>query len=911
MSPIAPLVAGWERRLGGQPGPFSAPAGSGESSAGNVQVELWIDGQWQDITSYVMTRDGSQNIAISHGQQNEGSQVQPARCAFQLNNRDGRFSPRNPTSPLYGKIGRNQPIRVSVPSGNDKAYRFWGEVPAWPQNWDTTGVDVWVEMEAAGVLRRLGQGSTPLGSAMRVALAGGSTTNTVIAYWPCEDASGATTIGSAVSGVPAMTISGTPTLATNTDFVCSGALPTMGTASFTARVPAYTPDGGLLSTNPFVTMLRFLLKIPQAGATNGQVVASFTWTGSIPTWEVYYSTSGSGQLGLRGKDSTGTVVQDTGVGGPAANGALLHVSAQLDESGGIALEFALSILVVGSTTASGPSSSALGPTAGIVTSVTVAPGRGLPDTVVGQVSLQLAPTTPLTDTATVAAVIAAHAGETAAARVQRLCGIAGIGFELVGTASDSVAMGTQLSGKILDLINQAVAADGGRLFERTSALGLGYRTRVSLENQAAALALSYPAGNLAQVPKPLDDDQYTRNDITVSRTGGSYARATLSTGALSVLAPPNGVGQYDDSVQLNVQSDSTLPDQAGWRLHLGTVDEARFPQISINLAHPSITGSTTIRTGALALRPGDRLTVSGMPAGQAPDTVSQLLLGRSETIDNFQHRITFNCQPESPYRVGVTDSADFGRVDTDGSALAADVTATGTTLSVATTTSGNPTWTTDLSETPFDLRIAGEQITVAAVGTLLNSNPFFLTDLTGWTAQNDSIARDTSVINSARDAVASMLITPNGSSASGGALSDHTGAGTVTPAANYVASLWAYSPAGWSDLRPAVDWYDSSNVFLSSSLGSGTSVAAGTWTYITQTFTAPASASQAVMRARHGSTPAATDIWYVWAPRLVDAASAVSTSPQPMTVIRSVNGVVKPQVTGADVRLNQPAIAAL
>src|SRR5690349_17262446 len=107
MAPIAPLVAGhWPRRLGGLPGPFSAPAGSGDSPNGEpIQVELFVGGTWEDITSYVMTRDGSGNIGISRGQPNQGTQTDPGRCTMQLNNRDARFSQRNPLSPYYGRLG--------------------------------------------------------------------------------------------------------------------------------------------------------------------------------------------------------------------------------------------------------------------------------------------------------------------------------------------------------------------------------------------------------------------------------------------------------------------------------------------------------------------------------------------------------------------------------------------------------------------------------------------------------------------------------------------------------------------------------------------------------------------------------------------------------------------------------------
>lgn len=673
------------------------------------KVELWVSGAWLDISSYVLARDGSFNIGISRGEPNEGARTEPARATMHLNNRDSRFSPRNPLSPLFGQLGRNQPIRISVPSGLGTSYRLVGEVPAWPQKSDTSGSDVWVELEAAGPLRRLGQGNAPIGSAMYVAIAGGVTANTVIAYWPCQDPSGSTVISSAVSGVTAMTITGTPVLATNSDFACSTALPTMGDASFTSLVPYYIPPGGLSTSNPFSTLLRFLLEIPAGGATDGQVVAAMTWTGTTPRWEVYYSAASGGKLGLRGRDTTGTVVQDTGTGGPALNGVPVHVTASWDEAGGIDLEYGLSILPVGSTSPSGPATFTAGPATGTVQSVTIAPGRGLAGTVIGHVSVQVCPSYP-TDAAAVAGAAAAWVGETAADRISRLCGVAGVTYEMIGSAADTVLMGAQSSATLMDLIWQAVDADGGLLYESVSTLGLGYRTRVSMENQAASLALSYSAHQLAQLPVPLDDDQYTRNDVTVTRQGGGSARATLTTGALSTQAPPNGVGPYPDTPSINVQSDSSLADQAGWRLHLGTVDEPRYPQLSVNLAHPSM---AALQAAALGVRPGDRITVGNLPSNFPPGDISQLALGTSETIDAFQHRITYNGRPESPYRIAVTDDAVLGRADTDGSQLAANVNSTATTLSVSITS--GPLWTTAAGDFPFDVQLGGETVTVTNI----------------------------------------------------------------------------------------------------------------------------------------------------------------------------------------------------
>lgn len=79
-----------------------------------IQVDFQIDGAWEDHTDAVYSRG---DIVITRGRSDEAQSVSPGRCAFQLNNRDGKYSPRNPLSPLYGKIGPGTPMRVSVRAG--------------------------------------------------------------------------------------------------------------------------------------------------------------------------------------------------------------------------------------------------------------------------------------------------------------------------------------------------------------------------------------------------------------------------------------------------------------------------------------------------------------------------------------------------------------------------------------------------------------------------------------------------------------------------------------------------------------------------------------------------------------------------------------------------------------------------
>ena len=94
-----------------------------------VAVELYYSGAWHDIvaTDDVYTRDA---IRISRGRPNWLTSMPPSRCDLSIENRDAKYSLRNPMSVLYGLIGRNTPIRVSVKRAQDAFTRTladsWG-----------------------------------------------------------------------------------------------------------------------------------------------------------------------------------------------------------------------------------------------------------------------------------------------------------------------------------------------------------------------------------------------------------------------------------------------------------------------------------------------------------------------------------------------------------------------------------------------------------------------------------------------------------------------------------------------------------------------------------------------------------------------------------------------------------------
>lgn len=850
----------------------------------SLKVELQLSGTWTDVTSYTRVEDG---VTITRGRRDEAGSFEPGDCSIVLNNRDGRFSPRNPTGAYYGSLTRNTPMRVSVSLGTrrligtgsvtapdtaglsvtgdidirfdgnlpawtrqgnllskaeaagtyswwvwidtagllrfdwstdgtavltsqstvplpqtvgrqavrvtidvnngaagrtitfytaptasgswtqlgstvvqagttsifnstaqvrvnaftgwnvysaeirngiggslvgnpvfssqselaasfadaqgntwtvpgtgavtDRHYRFYGEVPSWPQSWDLSEHDVWVTVQAAGILRRLGQGSAPLdGPIQRFVKYGAVPT---YAYWPLEDASGATSIASGIPGGTAMQIYGAPDLASDdTTFPASNALPIMTTGSILAgTVNSYAATGTIFA--------RCLMLVPAAGEATTSVVLRVFTTGTAAVWDIELDSAGN--LTMEAYDSTFVQLFSSGAAF-AVNGKPLILVMQLVQNGA---NVDWKILTIGYTNDVGLewNGTLNTRTIGAATQVQISPAATLTGTVIGHVALNAA--LP----GDIEAPLRGYSGETAGTRVARLCTEESIPFTSYGSPTTSVAMGVQRPGQLLDLFAECESSDFGQLFETRDQVGLGYRTGGSRNVQTAALAIAYTAlRDLA----PVEDDQNTRNDVTVVRVGGSSARATLDTGSLSTLAPPSGVGRYDDSVELSLAADSQLADQASLRVALGTIDEPRYPVLSAQLAGTAFAASAALTDAALVADHGDRITVTGAPVWVPPGTIDQHTIGQVETLGVREYGIDFVCQPARPIGAAGLYDLTTSRWDASGSTLNATMTTSATSVTVA-TTAGQPLWTT--ADTPLDIVVAGEQITVGAI----------------------------------------------------------------------------------------------------------------------------------------------------------------------------------------------------
>jgi hypothetical protein len=577
--------------------------------------------------------------------------------------------------------------------------RFHGEMSALAPVWDKTASDHTVPVTAYGILRRLEQGQAPLKSVMHRVF---TTAEDVVAYWPCEDPAGATEFASGLPDGPSMVPAGETTNATYELFRASDPLPEASGVLWNGKVPTYTHSGEI--------QVGFLMHVPAGGVASISQVCRFRSLGTAFTWTLHVNTAGDLRLQAfdNGGGLGGTEVQllDTGyLAAHAVNGKKARITISLKQDGSD-IEWDLCTDHVGSSSLVTSQGTLLGETIGRVSWVNMNVGGILTTTALGHISVRSS--APFVNDVT-SDQLDAYQGETATARILRLCQEEDVPVTIEGDVTDAVLMGPQLSNKLVDLLRECAESDMGVLYEPRGFLGLAYRTRASLYCQAADLTLDYAAGALSSI-EPVEDDDATRNDITVSRVLGSSVRKELTEGPLSIEA----VGRYDDEVEISLSRDLELWDQVGWRLHLGTIDEARYPVLGFDLAMSAFLTNAALTAQALALDVGDRVVVTNLPDWLSPDDVQQITQGYTEHFDGFNWLMDINCSPGSPWDVAIWDDSSGpgeARYSTDLTTLAEDLTTTETGVDVS--TPAGPVWGT--ADLPYDIAIGGERMTVTAV----------------------------------------------------------------------------------------------------------------------------------------------------------------------------------------------------
>jgi hypothetical protein len=398
----------------------------------------------------------------------------------------------------------------------------------------------------------------------------------------------------------------------------------------------------------------------------------------------------------------------------AVNGQKLRVAVDLKQNGGN-VDMTVATVVPGATSASVfTASAAFAGTVGAVTRVAF--GQfGIASSVMGHFSVQGVADT-LFD---LAGPVSAFNGEPAAARVARICGEEGIACRILGPPSLSTPMGNQPVDTLFNILQQCENTDLGMLYEPRQALGIGYRTRTSLYNQAALATATFTGAQIYQGFASTSDPQLTVNDVTATAPDGTTARSQITAGIMSVQSPPNGIGRIDTAISPAPQLDAAVAQIASWYLSVRSVDDDRYPAIPFQMARAS-----TPQTVAL-LDAGDYLQVTGIPSWLPPGPVKQLCAGFAETyLPGPVWEIDVNGIPELPYEVGIIGDAVLGHIDTSGSQLTSAITSGATSFQV--TTTAGQVWTTSGSF-PFDIVIDREQMTVTNITSATSPQTFTVT----------------------------------------------------------------------------------------------------------------------------------------------------------------------------------------
>lgn len=555
------------------------------------------------------------------------------------------------------------------------------------------------DIVADGVLRRLGQNEPPLQSALYRAVTSPSVASNVIAAWPMEDESGATSFASPIPGVASAGFGGEASLGSETSLAAAQGLPHVSDGDgfgWQAPVPRRT---GLTQWQ-----LNYFVLIPDPDATERTII-EVTTSGSIRRW-VFSITNAA--LFLRAYDPNGTQVYANGTAVDPFQDGWVQLTLDLTQNGGN-VDLAVAYTAIDASVF-GYTDSVAG-TMGLPTRIgNLAQAAGADGWAFGYAVLSTGLSTAWlgwNDGAN-----NAYDGEKAGTRVQRLCAEEDIPVRLVGDPDNTERMGPQRADTIMNLLQDCAEADGGFLGEDPESLGLLYRTRVSMMNQSPALTLNRETRGLVDPYTPVADDRDRKTHVTVSRTAGSSATQVAAN------FDETTDSRYPESVTVNVESDLQLPDIAARRAHFGSSREMRLPSVATNLV---ISGRTPTEQAAvearlsewLDLHVGDLVQVVN-PPGEWPPTIDLLADQITDELGTNTWVGKIDCSPAGLWTHGVRDNSDWGVRDTFGSELAAPFTA-GTSTSMSVTSVTGSLWTTDAAHMPIELDVAGARLQVTAI----------------------------------------------------------------------------------------------------------------------------------------------------------------------------------------------------
>lgn len=681
---------------------------------------------WYDVTSDVQA-DSGKHVVIQQGKLDARASAGPAQMSLTLDNRLNKYS-RSPFGQNYPNVKRGVPVRCRVIYNEDPANShvlFQGRAAVFTPQFDTTGGYAVVAMTASGLFRQLQQGNQALLSTLRQYT---PALPSLVAYWPMEDQSSATSLAPAGPlGVLPATMVGPVTLHSNSAVVASDSLPVLSNSSIVAWVPSYVSSGA--------TQFGAVVVWPAAAnALPDQTIVFRVYmvNSTVGRWDILYGTGGS--LKLLGYSATTNSVVYTGtpiafaVDGQSGQFYLSFTTSGAD----IALQ--MSTNYISATSAHYLNDTAPGQTVGTIGQIQIIPNGVSQSITVGHLLVQ----SIATDIFQNAQPLNAYEGERCYDRVSRLLGL--LGFSASAALGDGVnfpqAMGPQRIDTALNLIRECEITDAALVYDGHGD-SLTFASHLNLENRTAALTIDARTQLMPTYP-PTDDDQQLRNQWTIQQRSGSSAVFTDTTSSQSSTV----VGLYADSatanVSLNVAGTRTggfgvkaIQNLASWLVHRDTPDSYRVPTLHLAFhRNPELLAAFVNNTTLSSFTRMDVSHLADVYPQLPPQTLQFLIVGYTHTINKFTWDVEANVVPFEPYHIGLAAavSGDLGvdvlRADTAGSTVVAAVGPGATSVQVSSTDIG--AWTTDADDVPFTVSVSGVAVTVTAVTGATSPQTFTL-----------------------------------------------------------------------------------------------------------------------------------------------------------------------------------------
>jgi len=584
----------------------------------------------------------------------------------------------------------------------DADYRFHGEIPEFPSEWDTTGTDVVVNISASSVAERLMSGQKPLRSPIYRNL----TRYAMDGYWPMESDLGATTIGAYVG---------------KTGYMKSAAFGTAPDLPGSAGALGFTDDDGYASgvavTTGAVSAQSFALfyfKFDAIPAANREIFSIYYRGGTVYKATFNVSTTNY-SMELFDRNGTSLFFSNASFGAGAEPNQWIAMRLLMDQN----VNFEWGWYAVGAPVLYGMTGSFAG-TSGRASSWISWPFTGKSDLQIAHVALSRedleftgADFTMSTN---------GYVGENARDRAMRLAAELGIPFWWIGPDSidgedQTPTMGAQGLLFPMDLFQECADIDGGILHAPRDKLGLAIRSYYSLLNRSGP-TLDYAAHVFSGSLRPRENRDI-RNDVTITRADGSFGRWVKEEGPNNVNPredDPDGVGLFDVSIPRNASEDRQLIPLAQREVLLGTWDELRFSVATLELHRSEVTVDD-----AAWLDLGRPFILSNLPVyAGGPTVTTEIVRGYTEMISNITRTIDFNLTPYGPYLTGVY-GLSARRYGAKYTTLKTGVNSTATPLTFS-SSDVREHWSTTAE--PYSVLIAGELITVTSMGSVSGSGPY-------------------------------------------------------------------------------------------------------------------------------------------------------------------------------------------